>query len=620
MNADILTRRSDRAIKGLAGLLTTGLVLLLSLSSPLSAQPTRTPRLAATKSEYVLINLLELEDNNTASRIRLSQQLERHFVAEPPPSGLVDALRWAPSSAQALTCLEPVRDAERALEATPSDPRPADAADILLKSLLHEADGLLLDLKLDATRRHLKLAQALIPCLSQPIETSQVRALFLYDAVARFYQKDPQYAAYFQYMLAADPRLFLETDYPPKVQQAFLTVAKKASRLPPVPLDLAGLEGQLFINGRPAAAQQVLAPGRHLLQQQGPLGELVSTFISVPETPAGRVPPPFLLAEAVPALPRAIPVLEDLREQLQRAELRPESAEALRRFAEKAGDSLLGFAVKTEDGKVAARFFRPGQGLVEPKDDELRALERTLDPAENTQGASSGRSAGTSSRPDADPFRAPDAGMEPQHSEAPALRTPGLQVSLGSGVQLWLSSSAVQVVNARQFPLSLRASWQGETWRGVLELGMGLVGSPAAVADECGSYVGENPPTDAELAAALACTEGGRMWELGAGLARPLPLGHRLTLTPTVSLHARVLPQVLVRAGDASSWTVHQALSVGPTLSSRLSWHFPGSPSRSQPAFGFFVEPAAGLQVAGLEQTLFLSVPVSIMVGGEVFF
>lgn len=565
-------------------------------------------RIAAAQSELGLILVTPEKGSATADAIRLSRQLGKPVYLQDIPAPLAEALRWMPRPQVQEECTARVSQARSLLTGSPAGALP----DEHFRQLLTEADRYLLDLNFDATLQRVQAATALIPCLTRPVENAQVRALFLYEAVARFYKKDKLYPNYFQYMLAVDPRLFLETDYAPKVQQAFLAVAKKASRLPPIPLNVLNVEGTLFLDGKSAAGLTEVAPGRHIVQQQGPLGELRSTLVTVPETPPGRVAPLFALSEGLESLPFASQSVQALQDALRARALSLELQEALDRFARSAGKSILGFALPSNGGDAAAVFYAPGRGLFTPTEQELRPLQLS-------RAATRGPDAETEVPP------APERSGDFQPTSPPE---PGLQLSLGLGGRRLLSSETVEVMAPHQLPLTIAATYRLNPLllRVDADLDMASmvqnIASAPISSGECGSYDADaGDPTGEALAAALSCLEAPPALAVGAGAGVSLPLSDHLSLAPVLMLHAQRLSQVLVRSGDPASWQVHQALTVGPTLSSRLSWQGLSAASHgTAPALHLYLEPAAGLRVASLDGSLLLTVSLSAALGGEVVF
>lgn len=574
-----------------------GVVCVHSLTAHGAPRAAQSQRVALGAAEVQLIQLTAGEDGSDAERQRLSRRLDRGIRSVSPPPALVEALRWSPRAETARACTQALEAAGTlAGVSRSSQPLPDD----LFKTLLEQADRQLLDLQFDATLERVRQATALVPCLTRVVETSQVRALFLYEAVVRFYQKDKQYALYFQHMLGADSRLFLETDFPPKVQQAFLAVAKKVSRLPSLPLALEGLEGTAYLDGRRADAVTSLAPGRHLLQQVGPGGEVLSRFVEVSggssDAPGGVLE----LARLTEALPSAEASLEHLAEALQEERLALELREALERYAEAEQRSLLGFLVTTSSGELDARFFAAGKGIVSPSPAELKVLEVSRAALPEP----------VPTAPDMETARA----SQPESQPGPEL---GLRVSFGSGLRLLLTRPDVRVVETPQLPALVTALVP----MGRLELRVEadlnlLMGS--APAEDCGDYTGASEPSSAEVDAALSCMPGGLALQAGAGAGLTLRLNAQLYLSPAVTLNATLLPRVLLQEGDAASWAVHRVLSVGPTLSGRILWVVPlGGPG---PGVGLYLEPSVGLRLAPLGSGMLTGLSASGTLGGEVVF
>lgn len=627
------------------------LTLALSLvpTESLLARPGKSVLVAAASSSPSLISLLGTDDA-AMPRIRLSPAVTTPVQASPPPAALLEALRWDRGEALARACDESLSRAEHLLDIATPESRAPEGADILFRSLLGQADRLLLDLKLEATLQQLDAAHALLPCLTRPLETSQVRALFLYEAVARFYQKDARYQACFRDMLAVDPRLFLETDYPPKVQQAFLTAARRTSRLLPAPLNLEGVEGRLFVDGRAGEGLKELSPGRHVVQQQGAAGSMRTVVISVAEAEPGRVPALMRLADKLPGLPSDAEVserVEALRTAIERSAIEQNTivqnatvqngtvqnatiqnaltsaqAELLSRYARQEGRSLLAFVVRSPEGKPIPRFFRPGSGLVQPREDELRALAKAA--SAGSESSDPGQNS-SPTRPDPGDAERPTAVLSTSHEES-SRRGPGFMATLGGGAVSWVSSLPTRVQHPQDVALSLQLGWRGEQVEGRVRLGLGLLTAGQPGAQDCGSFSGDaETPTEQELDAALACLPSGRAFQLGLGLGYPVTLTSHLTLTPAFSANVMRVPQVLVTSGDASSWQVHDALTLGPELSARLSWLLNALGSAGEgdgfsPTFGLYIEPSVGLQLANLDGSLLLGVPLAFTLGGEVAF
>lgn len=577
------------------GALLLGALLATALVSPAHAQ---SHRLAWASPDVSLMMLKSASQPSSSALQGAARGLERSIRPTPVPQGLIDALRWSTSPERTRACQ---KEAEAARTLVGPGKGPSPSPDALFGSLLEQADRHLLDLQLEDTLARVRQAEALVPCLTLPVENAQVRALFLYEAVARFYQKDKQYATYFQYMLGVDNRLFLETDFPPKVQQAFLTVAKKVSRVPSVPFGVEGIEGTLWLDGRRADALTTLAPGRHILQQVGPLGEVRSQRVEIQSPPSSGTVPTLPLADQVMPLPSPETLLASLHQALQEKRLPPELRECLERYTTQTNLPLLGFLIDAESGGLETTFFAPGRGLITPTAAELKSLEVVRSSSAETS---------------------PTLAEEPERRVEPEARVrleqdPGLRLTFGAGARLVISSPEVRVVETPQLPVAVTVTYPLGPVALRLEADLNLLLSPRGQTD-CGEYTGETAPTEAEIDAALSCVGGSFAGQAGVGAGLELTLGPQLRLLPTALIHATMLPRVLVQQGESSEWQVHQALGVGPSLSARLSVVLP-LPGLT-PAIGLYVEPSAGLRLAALGDHLWAGWTASGILGGEVIF
>lgn len=287
--------------------------------------------------------------------------LKPHVYGEvvPVPADLLQNIAWTSPWSSQSGC--------GSLQATVHDrwkdalKGPLDTADNAIQSLLTEASDQLLRVELEAVRKALKDTRLLLPCARTVLTRESLRSLFVLEAVAMASAGDPKADAAFRQLMAIDPRLFLEPEHPPKVRKQYMAVAQALLKEAPTVLDLTGLDGELYLDGRLVSRQAELLSGLHLLQMKGPAGQVRSAAFLL----EGKVKERVSVASLVDiGLPPAEKVQSVLEQSLKANTLESSLRAGLDAYLKTAGLQALAMVVEGEDHRPGLRYYREGQGLV----------------------------------------------------------------------------------------------------------------------------------------------------------------------------------------------------------------------------------------------------------------
>lgn len=480
----------------------------------------------------------------------VTPQLERRYGRLPPlkplPPALLETLRWALPSELALEC-----PAQRAQAIQQWQLPNTSAVQVLVQEGLKRADAALLELRLSDALAELGKVRALIPCLSTRMEPAQVRQLFLLEAAARFYSNDAQADRYFAELLAVDARLFLEPEYPPKVQKVFFDVARKIARQTPTTVSFEGFEGRIFLNGLEVSSVRELAPGRHILQLEGPSGQLRGAMVRIPEAATLKQSRDVLSSRVSLNPPRAEQALSQLGQLLNRQQLPPSVLSALDHWLMTRNQDKLLIAFETSDGRYQLLLVERGQGVLEPSEERLASLMGGRVRASRTPSGT---------------------GAPEEPAEGPMRSRGG---SLGVGLRMASGGDTLPVGHPTQPVLMVGGALPLSMLRLHLEVGLSLPGlGERQTSSACGSSLDEAGLAEAQ-AAALSCLPGAMSFQVAAGAGLPLQLGASLRLEPRVMVQALTLNEVVLKQDTPESWQVARVLAVGGNVGASLQYPLP---------------------------------------------
>lgn len=544
---------------------------------------------AEAASPIPVIDLVPTSHPHEGAQTALSTPLGRPVQLTPPDALLTSALRWAyptPADARCTALIPPLAEQLTQAKRAPTSATP----DAVFSGLLELARQQFLRVEPQGALTTLKDAQSTLPCIPQIVPQAQLRTLFLLEAAAHVYAKDGLHQRAFLHMLAVDPRIYLEPDYSPSVQKAFLEAAALLPQQKRIRVDPQGAEGAVFVDGQPLEASRTVPEGIHLIQQRGPLLEVKSALL-LPQPTVQATDPvrPAMLEALQPAAPAL--ALEALTKSLQAGTLEPWQKQALDRFLARQGQTQLWMAVKTSSAPgVEVKIFRAGKGLI-PSNAALAERDAST--------VSQAVTPPTASRP------------PPSAPKKPAV--PGRPLAtVGIAVQTLRSAGALDVATGMSAGVAIGFELPlGPVRLGVRGAVYALPFRSAARGDDCGQDVQNGEAaTEAQLSAAASCLPSHPSLGLGVGAGIPLPLLPQLELTPSLSLEGLYVPEALLFVSEGEAM-VDQVAGVGalmPVVQARLAYAVPGAESRVKA----WLEPSAGVFMATAAET---SGPVLVLGG-----
>lgn len=495
-----------------------------------------------------------LEDEAVPTPRQLERRYGRPLVLKPLPDGLLEAFRWGFPPELALEC-----PAQQALAASMWRAPAGASASSLLEAGLKRADDALLELRFTDALTELSQTRTLLPCLEVRLTVAQVRRLFVLEAVAHFYANDGQAERGFSELLAVDPRLLLEAEYPPKVQKLFFEVARKVARQPLTRVSFEGFEGKIFLNGNEVTGVRELAPGRHIVQLEGPLGLVRGAMLRIPDSTSLKQPTD-LLAQRVALNPLPAASVRGLvKERLEKRQLPLSLKLASDRWLVQQGLETVGLVLPATSDGWSLWLLRRGEGMVEPDPALLAAVGLS----------SKGPSSEAPGRTEPDPFRK-------QQGDREQTSPGGLAVQVGAGVRSLRGLAGSAVGHPTQPTLLLAAAYPLRGFRLFLEAGLGLPGVGArSSGPDCGTDLTAEALETAQ-AQALTCLPGRLSFQLGSGVSLPILWGEQLRVEPRLSLQVLTLHEVVMQAGEPEDWQVAHVVAgggfLGGMLSHRLPW------------------------------------------------
>jgi len=553
------------------------------------------------QSEIPVVDLLPPDSPKGAARVTLSGEVGHGVALLPPAPKLVEALRWASPDKARQGCLAEAPALMSAIADAGVISPPEDVSR-LHQALVTQAAELILYMDLQGVLSAIREAEQMLPCVDELLTQDEVRSLFLHAAVAHIYLEDGEGSAALARMLAADhPRVFLETDYPPNVQNAYLEVVKNQMRSQPLRLDLGGLEGEVYLDGRPVDALGGIRPGSHVLQLRGPGGAIRSRLLEITD---GQAPEGVLWLSGLTkvGLATSVEARSGLSHRLASQTLLEAEREILDDYLSSVGETVILFAVKGPSGP-ALRIYGKGEGLISSLPD---GFGRTA-----AQAASSRSSTGQ------EPSRTSEvsAGQGSKDADAPPS---GLDIGLGLGLQT-IRGDAYRI-NGRSSGYVLRVTYPvGRLLVGVRGTWMARVSSRVDGSDSCGTYDGETEPSEAQVAEALSCVTPSPTWGGALGAAYHMPLGRGLRMAPGLYLEAQHLPNMLLSSdGLDSSLQLATVTQVGAMVRTRFDYTVLrlGSGARLE----LEIEPAFGLLFGGTSEASAVGGALGLTLGAGMLF
>ncbi len=311
-------------------------------------------------------------DHARAARI-LDKKARWDIQLVPLDASLVAFLQWAGPDPARNACLAQAEALIADIDARGRVP-PPESASGLFDALVAQAEQQLLYVDFQGVLESVAQARSALPCTDRIVPKAQLRSLYLHEAVAYLYQGDPRAQDAFVQMLVVDPRVYLEPEHPPRVRKAFLEAAERFMALDPRPLDAGGLPGDAYVDGLPVENVNELRPGRHLVQLEGPGGQVRSVLIEVPEAPG-----PVKLADLVDVgLPGPAKVRALLLTALRAGQLDQHLAGALDAYLQSVGNAQAVFALYHHGLSVAV--YQAGAGLVDPESEAYARYFRSPPP------------------------------------------------------------------------------------------------------------------------------------------------------------------------------------------------------------------------------------------------
>ena len=590
-----------------------GWTLVIGLSTAVLAGLNPGPRTvqAAQKPPVAPIPITDFLPTTLARdslRTTLTREVGRPIQLVPPDALLLDALRWAmpsPTDTQCQSLLPKLSQtlAQHPLTASASSPGgpPTTAtapnppvnrtlpAGELFPALLELARKQFVRVDTQGALTTLELARTVLPCATDIVPPAQLRTLFLLEAATHVYARDNRHTEAFLQLLAVDNRIFLEPEYSPSVQKAFLESAATLSQQKRVRFEPTGGEGSLFLDGLALETARTVPMGRHLLQRQGPNREVKTVLLEPSATEV--IQPATLPALSVPDGSRA---QSSFVQSLKSGALEPWQQQALDRTLARAGRTQLWCEVEGATGNGSLRIYRAGKGLITLK--EAQAELELQEAQAASKAAAVSRPAGPATNPPSPLAKRP----------APALGSPvpaRPSMSLGLGIQTLRATDKAAVATGMSSGPALQLELPLARVRVGLRAGIyALPLRAASRGDDCGvSPAAGETPTVEQLEAAAACypQKASLTFGVGAGLPVILPAG--LLLTPSLFLEGLLLPEAL-RVSSEAGGVADQLVGLGalaPVLRLRLSYDAPALDHRLHA----WVEPSGGAFRVGAAQS-----------------
>ncbi len=303
---------------------------------------------------------------------------------------LVETLRWAVPDPNRVSCESHAPEVMARIETIGRVSPPASSRDLFV-TLLEQAEEQFLYVDFQGVLESVREARAVLPCAGGIVERAQLRRLFLFQAVTYLHLGDPRAGETFIQMLSVDPRIYLEPEHPPRVRKAFLEAAERFMEMAPRPIDATGLGGDVFFDGLPVANVAEVRPGAHVVQLEGPGGQVRSQWVNIdPGNGMVRLAP---LVDV--GLPEAEIVLESLAEALRARSLDRVLARGLDTYLVATGRARVAFAL-VHDGLVV-EIYELGTGLAAHDGDTYGAWFRSPPPWRGLEprGKRPGEPAGT---------------------------------------------------------------------------------------------------------------------------------------------------------------------------------------------------------------------------------
>lgn len=239
---------------------------------------------------------------------------------------------------------------------------PMATPDQAVQSLLTEGSEQLLQVELESAQKALKDVRLVLPCVSSLVSRESLRAIHVLQAVALASAGDSHTELAFRQLMAVDPRLYLEPEYPPKVRKQFLAVAQTLLKEAPVPLDLTGLDGELYLNGQQVNRQTEVLAGTHFLQMKGPSGQIRSSFFAL-EGPSKQKVQVRGLVDI--ALPSTADMHRLLLQALKAGQLEGPIRQGLDAFLKQSNQQAVAFVVSGQGKKAQVLGYRTDSGLTD---------------------------------------------------------------------------------------------------------------------------------------------------------------------------------------------------------------------------------------------------------------
>lgn len=347
------------------------------------------PSLLQAETQTGIVDMLPRHSDRDRVSSILAKKMRVESVLVPVDTAMIEALRWSVPDPVRFSCES---DAPRVIEQIKAVGRvtPPPSAGELFSTLLKQTEEQFLYVDFEGALASLEAARTMLPCARTPLSRADVRAFFLYQAVAHVHLKDNLHQEAFLHMLAADPRVYLEPDHPPRVQAAFLEAAKAFMRFQPMKLQADALGGEVFFDGEPVANVPEVRAGQHILQLKGPNGEYRTRLITVTE---GQTP--LVLSALVDfGLPPDAALKEELARSLLAETLDEVQKKGLEAYLAATNRQEILFALALpQQGGLTVAVYEAGIGLLASDSERAGELFRKQPPWPEARGSEGRRTA-----------------------------------------------------------------------------------------------------------------------------------------------------------------------------------------------------------------------------------